>query len=51
MKVERLLSNFEAKSFDTRDTQEVAGYAVTMELIFQSWEEITMTEDHVMILS
>ena len=47
MKVERLLSNFEAKSFDTRDTQEVAGYAVTMELIFQSWEEITMTENHV----
>ena len=47
MKVERLLSNLEAKSFDTRDTQEVAGYAETMELIFQSWEEITMTENHV----
>jgi len=25
----------------------VAGYAETMELIFQSWEEITLTENHV----
>src|SRR6202044_1283499 len=39
--VERLLSNLEIKSFATRDEQEVAGYAETMELLFQSWEEIT----------
>jgi Fic family protein len=45
--VERLLSNLEVKSFDTRDAQEVAGYAETMELVFQSWEEITLTENHV----
>jgi Fic family protein len=45
--VERLLSNLEGKSFDTRDAQEVAGYAETMELVFQSWEEITLTENHV----
>ena len=45
--VERLLSNLEVKSFDTRDAQEVAGYAETMELIFQSWQEITLTENHV----
>jgi len=45
--VERLLSNLEVKSFDTRDAQEVVGYAETMELIFQSWEEITLTENHV----
>ena len=25
----------------------MAGYAETMELIFQSWEEITLTENHV----
>src|ERR1039457_4296564 len=43
--VERLLSNLEVKSFDTRDAQEVAGYAETMELVFQSWEEITLTEN------
>lgn len=45
--VERLLSNLEIKSFDTRDAQEVAGYAETMELIFQSWQEIALTENHV----
>jgi Fic family protein len=45
--VEKLLSNLEIKSFHTRDEQEVAGYAETMELIFQSWEEITLTENHV----
>src|ERR1700681_3884003 len=38
--VEKLLANLEIKSFHTRDEQEVAGYAETMELIFQSWDEI-----------
>jgi Fic family protein len=42
--VEKLLSNLEIKSFHTRDEQEVAGYAETMELIFQSWDEIALTE-------
>lgn len=46
-KVERLLSNLEIKFFDTQDEQEVAGYAETMELVFQSWEEIALTENHV----
>jgi Fic family protein len=45
--VERLLSNLEVKSFDTRDAQEVAGYAETMELTFQSRKEITLTENHI----
>jgi Fic family protein len=45
--VEKLLSNLEVKSFDTRDAQEVAGYAETMELIFQSWKEIALTENHI----
>src|ERR1700719_1926373 len=45
--VERLLANLEIKSFHTRDEQEVAGYAETMELIFQSCVEITLTENHV----
>jgi len=45
--VEKLLSSLEVKSFDTRDAQEVACYAETMELIFQSWTEITLTENHV----
>src|SRR6202142_1218872 len=45
--VEKLLGNLEIKSFHTRDEQEVAGYAETMELIFQSWGEITLTENHI----
>src|ERR1700677_2186127 len=45
--VELLLFNLEIKSFTTRDTQEVAGYARTMELIFQSWGEITLSENHI----
>lgn len=45
--VERLLSNLQIKSFETRDEQEVAGYAETMEMIFQSWKNITLTENHI----
>src|ERR1700681_4637429 len=45
--VEKLLANLEIKSFHTRDEQEVAGYAETVELIFQSCEAITLTENHV----
>jgi Fic family protein len=45
--VERLLSNLEIKSFATRDEQEVAGYAETMELIFESWGDLTLTENHI----
>jgi Fic family protein len=45
--VERLLSNLEIKPFTTRDEQEVAGYAETMELVFRSWAEITLTENHI----
>ena len=45
--VELLLANLEIKSFATRDEQEVAGYAEAMEFVFQSWQEITLTENHV----
>lgn len=45
--VERLLSNLQIKSFETRDEQEVAGYAEVMEIIFQSWQDITLTENHI----
>jgi Fic family protein len=36
----------EIKSLATRDEQEVAGYAEVMELVFQSWTEIALTENH-----
>jgi Fic family protein len=45
--VERLLANLEIKSFASRDEQEVAGYAEAMELVFRSWEDITVTENHI----
>src|SRR6201999_3603703 len=45
--VERLLSNLEIKFFETRDEQEVVGYAETMELVFRSWEHIGIRENHI----
>ncbi len=45
--VEKLLSNLAIHSFSSRDEQEVAGYAETMEQIFQSWEYIPLTENHI----
>ncbi|VEN72737.1 Fic family protein [Candidatus Desulfarcum epimagneticum] len=45
--VEKLLSNLRIRSFETRDEQEVAGYAEVMELVFESWEDIHLTENHI----
>lgn len=45
--VEKLLSNLEIKKFSTRDEQEVAGYASIMEMIFESAEAISLTENHI----
>lgn len=45
--VERLLSNLEIKSFASRDEQEVAGYADVMDLVFRSYAEIAITENHI----
>lgn len=45
--VERLLSNLEIKSFSSRDEQEVAGYAAVMETVFQAWQDIPVTENHI----
>ena len=45
--VERLLSALQIKSFSTRDEQEVAGYAKVMELVFSSWQDIALTENHI----
>jgi Fic family protein len=45
--VEHLLGNLEIKKFETRDEQEVAGYAEVMEIIFQAWQDIPITENHI----
>ncbi|VAW87830.1 Filamentation induced by cAMP protein Fic [hydrothermal vent metagenome] len=45
--VETLLSNLTSTSFKTRDEQEVAGYAEAMDLVFQSYEDLHLTENHI----
>ena len=45
--VERLLANLSIRAFTSRDEQEVAGYAETMEQVFRSWEHIPLTENHI----
>jgi Fic family protein len=44
--VDRLLAGLDVRSFRSRDEQEVAGYAAAMELVFESWRELTLTENH-----
>jgi Fic family protein len=50
VEVERLLANLEIKSFQTRDEQEVAGYAQVMETIFAHFEAIDLTQNHILQL-
>ena len=45
--VEQLLANLEIKRFDTRDEQEVAGYAELMEVVFSAWQDIPFTENYI----
>ncbi len=47
VQVEALLSNLTSTSFKTRDEQEVAGYAEAMDLVFQSYEDLHLTENHI----
>ncbi|MEL7197920.1 MAG: Fic family protein [Pseudomonadota bacterium] len=45
--VEQLLSDIDINRFDTRDEQEVAGYAAVMETVFGNADEIALTENHI----
>lgn len=45
--IERLLSRLEMSSFATRDEQEVAGYAAVMETVFEHWQALPLTENHI----
>lgn len=45
--VEALLANRDINSFRSRDEEEVAGYAEAMGTIFDSWEHIPLTENHI----
>ncbi|NDP37596.1 MAG: Fic family protein [Rhodoferax sp.] len=44
--VEKLLSNLAIQSLETRDEQEVAGYAELMDLVFSAWRDIPFNENH-----
>jgi len=45
--VERLLSNIGRHSFANRDEEEVAGYSDAMNLVFDSFGDITVSENHI----
>ena len=45
--VETLLANIEMRPFATCDEQEVGGYAEAMDLVFESYEDLHLTENHV----
>jgi len=47
IQVETLLSNLSTTSFNTRDEQEVAGYAEAMDPVFQAYDDINITENHI----
>ena len=45
--VAQLLAGLTRESFATRDEQEVAGYARVMDLIFEVWQSIPITENYI----
>lgn len=45
--IEQLLTGLEAREFASRDEEEVAGYAETMETVFAHCEDLALTENHV----
>ncbi len=47
IQVETLLSKLKITQFKTRDEQEVVGYAEAMDLVFDSFEDIHITENHI----
>jgi Fic family protein len=45
--VATFLADLNVESFKSRDEEEVAGYAATMDLIFEAFEHIPLTENHI----
>lgn len=45
--VAALLAGLDTRSFRSRDEQEVGGYAEAMRLVFESFEQIPLTENHI----
>ena len=47
IQVETLLSNLTSTSFKSRDEQEVAGYSEAMDTVFQAYDDLRITENHI----
>ncbi|MBU1342310.1 MAG: Fic family protein [Proteobacteria bacterium] len=45
--IELLLAGLDKKTFGSRDEQEVAGYADVMNVVFESYEDISFTENYI----
>jgi Fic family protein len=45
--IETLLADLQRGTFKSRDEEEVAGYAAVMDLLFESYAEISLTENHI----
>ncbi len=45
--IEALLSGIDIKSFQSRDEEEVAGYSEAMSMVFESFQEISISENHI----
>ena len=45
--IEALLHGLEAKTFASRDEEEVAGYAEAMETVFSHWQDIALTKNYI----
>lgn len=43
--VSRIMTSLSTQSFNTRDEQDVAGYALLLNEIYESWEEMPLTEN------
>lgn len=45
--IDQLLARVGMQSLLSRDEQEVAGYAAAMDMVFESWSRISLTENHI----
>lgn len=45
--VEQLMSKLDHLSFQSRDEEEVASYAEAMNLLFDAWQDVPLTENHI----
>lgn len=45
--VETVINNLDRQSFATRDEQEVAGYAEVMDLVFEAFDSLHLSENHI----